>query len=386
MWRRTALLCLLLATPALGLSVSLAPRPSLWLTTGEFLALDAQDSLTLYDQKGTTIRRFAGVGNFVQAIAATSDERFLLLAGYDGRLSLFDLRTGAQLWTKTPKDTALGWIHDASFAWDGRSLVVCNDRGEAIIYDTATGKQIGAINVPSTEPRIMSAALSPDGSTGVLVDLSEHVFQFDTATGKATHTGLKGGWPIRYSADGRYFAFPSSNFGGGAQLRIATADAKSSLDAGGFCYIGHIKPTPDGKFLLSAMAAGGGKSNPGLIVGAVCDPQKAKVAVVWNVPLQGDVQPVTDFDPQTMLGVCTDYRLVTLVLDLKKSKTLLTIDHSDAWQRQLHFEQSAGPDLIVAVIVAVAGAVVVVLVIRRLRIRRAEAWTRLPWAREPRWR
>jgi WD40 repeat protein len=372
MWGRSALVCLLLATRAFGTSVDINPRPSFWLTTGDFLALDDEDSVTLYDQKGTSVRRFPA--SFIAAMAATSDEKLLLLACYDGQLKLFELRTGAAVWAKTPKETGLWFVHDAAFAWDGRSLIVCDDRSQALIYDTTTGKQIGAVALPA-ETRIMSVALSPDGSKGVLVDQGEHVFKFDTAGGGPQDTGLKGSWPIRYSADGHYFAFSSDHPGGYAQLRVAAADGKSSVDIGDFMSIGHIKPTADGKFLVSAIAKPAPRSDFYTIVGAVCDPEKEKVAVVWAMPFRGDVQALTDFDPQKMLGVCTDFRLVTLVLDLKNSKTLRTIDNSGNWQRQFDWHSRArrGPDLMVIGIVAVTGVVVVVLIIRAIRRRRAEA-------------
>jgi WD40 repeat protein len=337
-----------------------------------FLAQDAEDSVTLYDQKGTTIRRFGAT--FISAIAATSDEKFLLLACYDGQLKLFDLRTGAAIWTKRPMDTGLRFVHDASFAWDGRSLIACDDRGEAFIYDTTTGKQIGAVKFPPMQTSILSAALSPDGSKGVLIDAGHQVFKFDTATGEPQDTGLKGFLPIRYSANGRYFSFSSDNPGRNAQLRVTAADGKSCVDAGDFMLIGQIKPTPDGKFLVSAMAEGGSQSDY-VGVGAVCDPDNGKVAIVWKMPSL-DVQPRTDFDPEKMLGVCTDYRLVTSVLDFKNSKTLMTIDNSGNYQPRIVSWTSVArgkPVLIVAGIVAAAGVAVVVLVIGVLRHRRAEA-------------
>jgi WD40 repeat protein len=374
MWGRSALVCLLLATSAFGTKVSVAPRPSLWLTTGAFLALDDEDSVTLYDQKGTTLRRFGA--SFISAIAVTSDEKFLLLACYDGQLKLFDIHTGATIWTKRPLDTGLRFVHDASFAWDGRSLIVCDEEGQAFIYDTTTGKQIGAVTFPPNRTRIRSAALSPDGSKGVLVDGSEHVFIFDTASGKLQDTGLKGAGPIRYSADGRYFSFSSENPGTYAQLRVAAADGKSSVDAGDFRCIGHIKPTADGKFLVSAMANPGSKAAAYLVVGAVCDPDNGKVAVVWKMPFRLDVQPLTDFDSQKMLGVCTDFHLITSVLDLKNSKTLMTIDNSGNFQRRLasiHSHARGGDYLIVLGMIVVAGVVGVVLVgVFRQRVRRAK--------------
>jgi WD40 repeat protein len=124
---------------------------------------------------------------------ATADERFLLVACANGEIGVWNIGTGDKLWWHTPSQSGLGYIYDASFSWDCRTLVACNDSDFAVVFDTLTGKQIGKISFPLMQTNIMSVTLAPDGSSGALVDLGQQLFTFDVRTGLMKDTGVKGG-------------------------------------------------------------------------------------------------------------------------------------------------------------------------------------------------
>jgi WD40 repeat protein len=307
------------------------PRPAVLLESGRFLAEDSPDSVVLYDgAAGNAVYRFAA--SSIHAIAVSPDETRVLIACDDGTLKLCDLRTGATAWSKTPAESGLGEVCDADFSRDGKSLVVCDFRGRAVVYDATAGRQVGAVQFPPMESHILSASLGPDGSRGVLVDLDEHVFTFDAATGVMRDTGLTGAWPIRFSSDGRFFACRNSNQGLNEQLSVVAVANMTATDVGEFDNIGHIRPTRDGKFLVTGdIRRGGGAGRPvgpGGTTGTRYDPVAGRLERLWT--LTGDTmgRSRTDFDPETMTGVSTDYRLVTTVIDLTTGAPRRTLDHS----------------------------------------------------------
>jgi hypothetical protein len=172
----------------------------------------------------------------------------------------------------------------------------------------------------------MSAALSPDGSKGALVDLGERLFTFDVTSGEMTDTGLKGAWPVRYSANGEYVALRSSNSGSSEQLRVVAMPGLTSSENGQFAHIGHIQPRPDGSFLATA-GVRESREDPGSLVGVQYQPQQGQVKELWKLRSR-NVLDRTDFDPETSIGVSTDFRLVTHLVDLRTDTILLTIDNS----------------------------------------------------------
>jgi WD40 repeat protein len=327
-----ALSPLLAAHEALAKSIDNTPRPTIILKGAtKFLAQDGWDSVALYDAaNGQPIHRFSA-GARVEMIDLTADEKSLLVACGDGSLSLWDLATGENLWRKTPTQTGLPSVADACFAWDGRSFVVANFDDAAVVFDSGTGGRIGAATFPPRQVDVMSAALTPDGSRGVLIDLDNRVFTFDLRTGAMRDTGVMGASPVRCSADGKYAAFRSSNNGSDDWLRVLTLDANPTFrDVVKLGYI-HIRPVEDGDFLATGTRREGGT---GSAVGVRCHPATGEVEEVWKV--QGGAELARmDFDPGTLRGVYTDFRLVTRVLDLRTEAELLKIDNSANYREEI---------------------------------------------------
>jgi WD40 repeat protein len=318
-----------------GKTIDTQPRPAILLTKSErFIAQDAWNSAALYGfGDAEAIRRFPAGGR-INEIEMTADEQLLLVACDNGEIGVWSVGSGKKLWWLKSSQSGLAYIYGACFSWDGRSLVACNERDFVVVFDARTGQRIGVVSFPPMQTNIMSAALSPDGSKGAFVDLGERLFTFDTPTGLMKDTALKGAWPVRYSADGKYLALSSSNSGVDEQLRVVTVKDLSKKDVGQFSHIGHIKPTEDGGFLACARGVRR-RFDDNLVeddnlvatVGVEYRPGPGELKQVWKLAAT-DAENRTDFDSKRMIGVSTDFRLVTRLIDLRTGKPRLTIDNS----------------------------------------------------------
>jgi len=191
--------------------------------------------------------------------------------------------------------------------------------------------------------------------------------------GQMKDTGLKGAWPVRYSADGQYMALRSSNSGTDEQLRVVAIKDLARKDIGQFAHIGHIKPIEDGSFLACARI--GQKFEVNATVGVMYSPDSGVIREVWKLP-SANAEIRTDFDPIQMIGVTTSFRLVTRLIDLRAGMSRLTIDNSaNYWEnivtytsRDLPFVGSSHLWLVAAPL-ALAACVVVWVLRKRRRIK-----------------
>jgi WD40 repeat protein len=307
---------------ALATSISRSPKTAILLNDSKrFIAQDAWNSTALYRVgDGTMIHRFVAP-DWIEGIAISPDETFLLLASFGGKISLWKTDTGEQVWAS---QSGLESVHSPSFARNGESCIVCGTRDEARIFQSRTGQRIGVVRFPTMQNDITSAALSPDGSSGVLIELGERVYTFDVATGQLADTGMTGAFPVRYSVDGKFIAFRSSNSGISEQLIVVAMDGKCARhDVGQFSQICHITPAEDGTFLLTGM-----DDKTDNVVGVQVWPATGKRKELWRYPPKNGISKKTDCLPQSMIGVSTDYRLVTTLIDLQTGTTLRSIDNS----------------------------------------------------------
>jgi DNA-binding beta-propeller fold protein YncE len=307
-------------------TIDMSPRPAILLPKSEqFIAQDAMNSLALYRYgEGEPVRRFQ-VGPSINEIDVTADEQMLLIACDTGEVSVWNIETGERIWSKPPSKTGLTYIYGAAFSQDGRSLAVCNRRDYAVVFNAVTGEKVGGVAFPPMQTNIMSVALSPDGARGAFVNLGERVFTFETATGRMKDTGLKGAWPVKYSADGKRIAFRNNNSGSHEKLRIVSVSNLAVEDVGQFDHIGHIKPTEDGGFLATARVAGRNDDNP-MTVGVKYEPATGELKELWRLPADSATNR-TDFDVKRMIGVSTDFLLVTRLIDLPTGNPHRTVDN-----------------------------------------------------------
>jgi hypothetical protein len=175
----------------------------------------------------------------------------------------------------------------------------------------------------------MSAALAPDGSTGALLEVGGHVHTFDVAAATIRDTGLTGSGTIRYSSDGRYFAWCNSNSGVLEHLRVAATDDPSRFtDVGQFRRLGLVRPTDDGRFAVTAEAID--RTGAQVTIGTLYDPATGELRPAWSLPTDPLAPPErqTDFATDALTGISTDYRLVTSVIDLADGTVRLRVDNS----------------------------------------------------------
>jgi hypothetical protein len=354
---------------AIGTTIDMTPRPALLLKDGDrFLVQDSWDSLALYDSTGRLLQRFP-VGARVEQFDLTNDESFLLIGSGDGSLTLWNAATGEVVWRRTHKQTGMDFIFDVCFSHDGATFVVCGGGDFAPVCQTVSGDEIACPRFPPRLKSIMSAALSADTKTGVM-QASGRVFAFDPETSAVTYTGVEGTWPIRCSPDGQYAAFRSSNSGDDESLRIAKLAANpESRDVARFEYIGHIRYR-GGAFLTTAVGLENGRHHA---MGVQCDPVTGTVTEVWKIA-GGNQMERMDFDPATMRGVYTDFRLVTRLVDLRTGGTLLQIDNSANYKEEIVSTSSVFHLSFQLLLGGLVMAVLIVLIIwRRRRLKTARA-------------
>ena len=353
--------------------IDMGPRPTNLLTRSrQFIAQDAWNSVALYSMDDSKpIRRFPASAS-INEFEATVDEGLLLIACANGEIGVYKIDTGEKLWWRTSSQTGLGYIYDASFSWDGKTLVACNERDFLVIFNALTGEQIGKVSFPPNQTNIMSAALSPDGTKGVLVTLGGRLCTFDTNSGQMKDTGLTGAAPVRYSAGGKFIALRSNNSGDDEQLRIVAVENLATTDVGKFAHIGLIRAIGNSSFLACAYA--GRRFENNAIVGITYQADSGELKEIWKLSTT-DVENKTDFDPKQMIGLSTDYRFVTRLIDLQTGKPRLTIDNSANYRESIVSTSSRGLPFaetrivwLVVVPLALAGCVVIYLMIKRMRI------------------
>jgi hypothetical protein len=328
-------------TVASGTTYDMSPRETILLKDGaRFIAQDGWNSVALYRADGSVAHGFpapAGVGR----IALSPDEKHLLVACKDGSLVLWRVGTGERAWLKGPGESGLGNTQDASFAGNGERFAVCDQRDSAVVFDTGTGRRVGAVSFPPGQTNVMSVALAPDGTRGFLVDLGERLHTFDLAAVRPVDTGFQAAWPVRFSADGRYVAFRNDNSGSAERLSVVRTDEQlTKQDLGEFTDIGHIRPAGDGSFLVTARV--GGRDSDARYVGVQVWPDGGRAQEVWRLGGHQGVNERTGYDPRPMIGVSTDFRLVTRVTDLRAGKTVTEIDNSANYRPEMLSSSSVG--------------------------------------------
>ncbi|MFO0797251.1 MAG: WD40 repeat domain-containing protein [Gemmataceae bacterium] len=322
--------CALTPVVASATTYSFEPHQTILLSDATtFIAHDAWNSVALYRiADGSVVHRFPGTAR-IGPMALSPDERHLLVSGKDGSLMLWRLADGERVWELSARDGGQGYVWDVGFAGNGERCAVCAGSDTVVVFDTRDGARVAEVRFPPRETNVITAALAPAGDRGLLIELGGRLCQFDLAGGTPVPTRHTGAGPARMSADGKWIAFRSNNSGQQEELslvEVATPNAR--VDVGNFRRIGAIRPQPDGSFIFTAVKhwdpvigerTGGFQVTPG----------DRQVRELWALdPHEHRVNHRTTFDPRSLLGVSTDFRLVTRIADLRTGNPLRVIDNS----------------------------------------------------------
>jgi RNA polymerase sigma factor (sigma-70 family) len=167
----------------------------------------------------------AGLWGHAEApgVAVSPDGRTLAAAGAGHTPLLIDLATGKDVFAPTGHQSAVRSIH---YSADGQTIITRGDDGTVRRWDAATGREAGRAVLPPDDPAAplagfrdwltpqlssgdTTAPLSGDGSTFVTAERAGPVHVWDTATGKevgAFRAEGQGSYPPALSADGSALA------------------------------------------------------------------------------------------------------------------------------------------------------------------------------------
>ncbi|HEV8060627.1 MAG TPA: hypothetical protein VGP68_12165 [Gemmataceae bacterium] len=299
-------------------------RPAVMLSrTDEFIAMNRQDSASLYRTKDAKqVRTFTASDCDIESLTVTLDERYLLAACRGGAVRVWEIQNGAPVCSAHIPFSDNYYIHDASFSGDGKSFILVDHGGHVLVYETSSGRIIREMKFPQ-EIFGVSAALSPEGTKGVVMSQGYLLYTFELAKGKLEETIFRGDRPVRYSSSGAFVALQCYD---SPPLGLVYMDGSfRSQKLGSFGRISLLQPTSDGRFLVTSTVTTSGFASS--TVGCMVDPQTMLSNELWR--LDGHFEGMS-FDGKRLNGVRTNNDLITEVYDLKEKRLLYTIDNSVA--------------------------------------------------------
>lgn len=267
----------------------------------------------MYDLMGRVTGRFQ-LDKQPSQIVVSPDGSYAAIAGQNGPVSLFDLRTQKCVWSQYPATSGIMSVSDLAFASDGKSLIVASFGPRAVVFDAATGKRLHILTAIEDDS-LVSAALSPDGRRAAMVGLLGRVQVVDVNSGRCIGQ-FPGTSTIRYSSDGRFLATLTDRDGSQRHLRIIPADPLGNgTDLGARESIGRIEPAADGKFLVTT------ERTQGLTKGFVCDSKSGQMTPSWEISSLY-IQRLANFDPLRKIAVSTDNDYVTHIADFRENSVI----------------------------------------------------------------
>jgi len=309
---------------------SVSPAPSLLLSGSQKIAvLAAWNKVEVYQLwDGQSLGQILTEGH-VRAMDHSPDEKLIALGCSHGSLGVWHVKERRLLWWRKPSESVISSVSDVNFCHDGRFIAFCEYGSRVLVCDSNVGRVIGMVSVNPREYTLMSAALSPDGHTGILVSLGGSLMRFDATAGSATLLKHTGGWPVRFSSDGRHVVLPSAPSGSHRKLRVIPVSPDGlPRDLGSFAKIGRIAPDAAGGFLVTAARVDAKNNRQWTVVGCRLRPKETYLRELWQLPDPKQQEYNMAFSPDSMLGVATNHRLLTRVVDLQTGLLRLSVDNS----------------------------------------------------------
>jgi hypothetical protein len=294
---------------------------------GTVLVYYADDALGEYGARDGKLVRTFDIRSKLTLFAASTDEKALAMVGRDGSVTLWGLEAGRRRWTEQAPVHPTYFIWDICFSQDGTTLVVAGS--PIVVYDARSGAVKRLISQEGLDAR--SAALSPDGKTGVASSKGGDLRAFDVGTGKAEKIGRRGFGPVRYASDGRHVACLSKgaeDYKARVALRVVSLTRGFPFkDVGDYWRITYLQPTSDGAFNYHVA--------PGFMhgIGMRYDPRTGRVTKLWDTPEQ-TFGTGGAFSSEAMVLVHTDFKLTTHITDLRTGRAI-EIDNSARWLGEL---------------------------------------------------
>lgn len=216
-----------------------------YLLTGDNAVLRLWDVTT-----GEEIREFIGHTDYVQALAFSSDGRYILSGGVDKTARLWDAETGQEVRQFIGHSDAIQ-MGAAAFSPDDRTIVTGSDDTTARLWDVETGEEIRRFT--GHRMPVFDAAFSPDGRYIATISWDTTVRLWDAATGDELRqfepfSGFAG--HVAFSSDGKYllssggYVVHLSDVETGETIREYKAQSSRALEFPSF--------SPDGRYVLAS--------------------------------------------------------------------------------------------------------------------------------------
>ena len=194
---------------------------------------DGQQLVTNGFSDGIAVILEAATGRIVRELRIDETDRFsgiswsptrnrIALTGPVGKVRLWDLNTGSEIWRVTNAHTQTSGpleIRSLAFSPDGRSLATAGTDCILRFWDTDTGKMVHSIAVQTTQAPIGSIAWSPDGRSIAAKDWLQRVRLWNTSNWQQEREWQAPAAPGRVADNGRAIAWSPD----GKQLAAGTS-------------------------------------------------------------------------------------------------------------------------------------------------------------------
>lgn len=230
------ILCMAFGVLAMGIQYGCAPLPSIPAPASN-PQVGASSSTSRADRNEPSSQRFPasydGIelvishphSRFTSAVALSPDERYIVSGSHDGTAKLWNVASG-QVVRTFPRLfglTGMG-VDEVTFSNEGDKIAVSGIGDRNHQFDVATGREL------AEELKLTPHDISPDGRLRVSEPggMSNGLLNVeDVATRRTVHTldtGMTSVWgrsnTLRFSRDGRHFAWAGVDLVGGAIAKI----------------------------------------------------------------------------------------------------------------------------------------------------------------------
>jgi WD40 repeat protein len=312
----------------------------------QFIAQDAINGVALYSLGDmNAIRRYRAQGSVVK-FAIDPTEKVLVMCCSDGSSCAKEIASGESFWELPATEARLPSLDIIRISHNGSVFLGASGKARVTVYELATGRSICEVPTPPDATYWVSMDVSPDGNQCVLVsDTGKGLYQFFIKSEKLSSMGVAGVGYVRYSADGEYIAFRRREESSIESVLIVKSDGSGVFDLGSFCAVGMFRPSADGGFLLTVTSVAQNlvTNSPSYRVsGLWWHPRPTHVQQLWQAPIWCGEAVKMDFFPDQLIGITTDFRLVTWITDLRSDQLVGKIDNSANYRPAMTTDSTRG--------------------------------------------